>query len=66
MLINNLGVQYIKSDRPQLAIALYEKALQQREDYTIYANLSAAYALMGNSEKSRQLRERAIDVKAGQ
>ncbi|NJD55537.1 MAG: tetratricopeptide repeat protein [Nitrospirae bacterium] len=66
VLINNLGVQYIKSNRPRLAIALYEKALNVREDYTMYVNLSAAYALVGENEKSRLLRERATEIKARQ
>jgi tetratricopeptide (TPR) repeat protein len=66
VLMNNLGVQYIKSNRPQLAIALYEKALQVREDYAMYVNLSVAYALVGDKEKSTQSRERATDIMARQ
>lgn len=66
VLINNLGVQYIKSNKPERAIALYEQALQKREDFVMYSNLAVAYALIGNEKKSRELRDKAIAVKARQ
>jgi tetratricopeptide (TPR) repeat protein len=66
VLINNLGVQYIKSNKPEQAIALYEQALRKREDSILYSNLAIAYALIGDEKKSRELRDKAIDVRTRQ
>lgn len=65
VLINNLGVQYIKSGRPQLAVELFEKALRIREDFAMLVNLSIAYDMLGEREKSRQLKQRALEIRAG-
>jgi tetratricopeptide (TPR) repeat protein len=59
VLMNNLGVQYIKADKPDLAIELYERALQKRPDYSMYLNLSVAYSRKGDEQKSMQIRQKA-------
>jgi tetratricopeptide (TPR) repeat protein len=66
VLMNNLGVQYIKSDRPQRAVELYEKALRTREDYAMIVNLSVAYGMLGETEKSDRMKQRALDLRDGQ
>ena len=66
VLMNNLGVQYIKSDRPQHAVELYEKELRLREDYAMIVNLSVAYGMLGETEKSERMKQRALDIRAGQ
>jgi tetratricopeptide (TPR) repeat protein len=66
VLMNNLGVQYIKSDRPQRAVELYEKALRTREDYAMIVNLSVAYGMLGETQKSDRMKQRALDLRDGQ
>ena len=50
---NNLGVQYIKTGRFDLAIETLEKALKIREEPYIRANLSIAYAKKIEKTKDR-------------
>jgi hypothetical protein len=45
---------------------LYEQALRKREDSVLYSNLAIAYALIGDEKKSRELRDKAIDVRTRQ
>jgi len=60
---NNLGRQYIKMGEADRAIEILEKATKIRETPHLYYNLSQAYALKGDSEKSRLLSQRAIQLR---
>lgn len=61
---SNLGMQYLKMGKPDLAIEVLNKALQIRESPSIYYNLSKAYTLLGDSEKSRIMKEKALLLSA--
>lgn len=61
---NNLGMQYLKMGKPDLAIEVLNKALEIRESPNIYYNLSRAYTLQGNTEKSRIMKEKALLLSA--
>lgn len=61
---NNLGMQYIKMGKADMAIEVLKKALEIRESPNIYYNLSKAYALLDDTEKSRIMREKALFLSA--
>ena len=62
VLLNNLGVQYIKNNQIDSAIEVFEKAIMIREKAYLYSNLASAYAKKGDEEKSRLLSQRALEL----
>ena len=61
-MLNNLGVQYIRHDQIDSAIALYENAIKIEEKSYLYSNLASAYAKKGDEEKSRLMYQRALEL----
>lgn len=57
---NNLGRQYIIMGEADLAIETLEKALRIRESSHLYYNLSLAYKLKGDKQKSEAFSRKAL------
>lgn len=57
---NNLGRQYIKMGKADLAIEILEQALKIRESPHIYYNLSVAYNLKGDKEKGQYMHQKSL------
>jgi tetratricopeptide (TPR) repeat protein len=62
VLLNNLGVQYIKNNQIDSAIQVLEKAIMIKEKAYLYSNLASAYAKKGDEEKSRLMSQRALEL----
>lgn len=63
VLLNNLGVQYIKQGEPDNAVSVFERALLIGKEKYLYSNLAIAYAQKNEPEKSREVMERAAALK---
>ncbi len=57
---NNLGRQYLKMGEADRAIETLEKALSIRESSHLYYNLSLAYTLKGDKQKSEVFSQKAL------
>ena len=64
VLLNNLGIQYIKNNQIDYAIEILEKAIMIEKKLYLYNNLALAYAMKGDEEKSMLLYKRALELKS--
>jgi FimV-like protein len=52
--LNNLGVLYLRTRRPQEAIASFEESIRVAPAYEqSYLNLARVYSILGDREKAR-------------
>ena len=62
VLLNNLGVQYIKINQIDSAIEIFEKAISINKKPYLFNNLALAYEKRGDKEKSSLLYQRALEL----
>lgn len=60
--IHNIGLCYLRMGRPEEAIPFFEKASElDRADILCFANLSQAYSMLGNEEKSEYYANKLLE-----